>query len=192
MISVLFQCWRDNSNANFHLALKKGDGCDAECFPIYATPLHGPEILHGDRQLWVEGEALQPEGEVTLLGSGEGPDWDANLMSPATRLVGIATHLMLGLRGLPTPQICCPPTPQICCSCSHASPSPGPSSPMRAAGALSEVRVGTQQLLLLSRSPSTYPVPNLTCCFSCVSAVFSGGHFQLSLWCMTNTYLQNR
>lgn len=64
-----------------------------------------------------------------------------------------------------------PPTPQISCPCSCACPSLGPSSTSRGAGALSEIRVGTQQLLLLSQSPSTYSVHNLTRCFSCVSAV---------------------
>lgn len=54
---------------------------------------------------WCFGSAAQHSHGCTailpLLESGEGPDWDANIMPPATRIAGIATHLMLGLRGFP-------------------------------------------------------------------------------------------
>ena len=67
--------------------------------------------MGGKGDLWTLGGALtllphtvaaeQNTAILPLLGPGEGLDWDANIMPPATRMVGIAAHLMLGLRGLP-------------------------------------------------------------------------------------------
>lgn len=66
---------------------------------------------------------------LSLLGSDDGPDWDATIMPAATSTVGISTHFKLGLRGFSNPQ--------ISHLCSHIYLSSGPSSPVRAAGAFS-------------------------------------------------------
>lgn len=75
---------------------------------------------------------------LPLLGSGEGPDWDANVMPPATGMVGIATHPYWGL-GAVYPIHKLSKLPHLF---------PWPQLSMRAFGALSEIHVGTLQLLL--------------------------------------------
>lgn len=67
--------------------------------------------MEGRGELWSPGGALaqlpttaaaeQDTEILSLLGSGDGPDLDANIIQAPTRTVGIAAHLKLGIRSFP-------------------------------------------------------------------------------------------
>lgn len=97
--------------------------------------------MGGRAGLWRLGGALALLLNIAilpLLGSADGPDWDANIMPTATGMVGIATHPCWGSGAVHLTNKLSK-LPYLF---------PWPQLSMRAFGALSEIHVGTQKLLL--------------------------------------------